>query len=168
MNLTITGPIPGDSQICNEILRSVPEWFGIEDAIVEYNRVVVKLPTFHADCETKTVGLLSVKQHFSDSAEIYLMAIQRDWHRKGIGRKLLKAAEDWLFESGVRLLQVKTLGESRESKEYESTRKFYEKMGFLKREEFLNLWPEGSPCLQMAKLLESCKSVQTTSASRRV
>ena len=167
-NLTITGPTPGDSEICNEILRSVPEWFGIEDAIIEYTRVIEKLPTFYAKCETKIAGLLSVKQHFSGSAEIYLMAVHRDWHRKGLGRKLLRASEEWLSESGVKFVQVKTLGESRENKEYEATRRFYEKMGFMKLEEFLDLWPEGNPCLQMVKKLEPNKSVQTTPASRRV
>ena len=158
MNLTITGPTPGDSEICNEILRSVPEWFGIEDAIVEYTRIIAELPTFYARSESKIVGLLGVKQHFPNSAEIYLMAVHRDWHRKGLGRRLLKASEEWLSESGVEFLQVKTLGESRENKEYEATRRFYERMGFTKLEEFPDLWSHNNPCLQMVKRLVWCQS----------
>lgn len=80
MNITITGPTSGDSEICNGILRSIPEWFGIEDSIMEYTQEVPNLPTFSAECETKTIGLLSVKQHYSGSAEIVLLAVQRGWH----------------------------------------------------------------------------------------
>jgi hypothetical protein len=48
-------------------------------------------------------------------------------------------------------LTVKTLDESRESKSYEKTRKFYLSVGFLPLEVFPLLWDENNPCLFMAK-----------------
>lgn len=149
----ITGPNDGDPQVCEEILRSLPEWFGIEEAIIALTKESTVLPTFHARVGKEPIGLLTVKNHFPESAEIHLMAVRKEWHRKGVGGMLLKAAENWLSESKVKILQVKTLGESRESIEYERTREFYEKMGFMKIEELYDFWPQGNPCLIMVKYL---------------
>jgi GNAT superfamily N-acetyltransferase len=118
MEVIITGPTSGDPKTCEYILRSVPEWFGIEKAIVEYTRAVESLPTFYAKNENETIGLLSTKFHYPNSAEIYLMAIHREWHRKGIGKQLLEATEEWLINTGVNVLQLKTIGESREMVKY--------------------------------------------------
>jgi hypothetical protein len=41
----------GKSEICNHILRALPKWFGIEDAIVHYVREVESLPMLGAVSE---------------------------------------------------------------------------------------------------------------------
>ncbi|MEX0287713.1 MAG: GNAT family N-acetyltransferase [Allomuricauda sp.] len=150
----VTGPEIGDLKTCEDILRSLPEWFGIEEAIVALSKESTELPTFYARADEQPIGILTIKKHFPESAEIHLIAVRKIWHRKGIGKLLLKAAENWLSESKVKILQVKTLGESRESKEYERTRFFYEKMGFTKIEELYDFWPQGNPCLIMVKNLD--------------
>ena len=81
------------------------------------------------------------------------MGILSQYHRKGIGHALLNAAEIELRNAGVKFLTVKTLSESRESKEYAQTRKFYLKMGFTPLEEFKTLWDDFNPCLFMVKVL---------------
>jgi len=53
----------------------------------------------------------------------------------------------------VRLLQVKTFGPSGESQEYERTRAFYERMGFLALEERTDIWDADNPCLISVKPL---------------
>lgn len=55
---------------------------------------------------------------------------------------------------GAKLLQVKTLGPSKEDPNYARTRHFYEKMGFLPPPLVeTELWGEGTPCLIMVKAL---------------
>ena len=80
------------------------------------------------------------------------MAVTPSLHRRGIGRKLLGALQEDLVTQSVEFLQVKTLGPSYPSHEYERTRLFYESMGFRALEEIEGLWP-GNPCLIMVKFL---------------
>ena len=59
-----------------------------------------------------------------------------------------------LTASGVRLLQVKTLGPSGASEEYAlDARAFYEAIGFLPLEERTDIWGPANPCLIMVKPL---------------
>ncbi|HEY7226391.1 MAG TPA: GNAT family N-acetyltransferase [Micromonosporaceae bacterium] len=102
--------------------------------------------------EDAPVGVLLATRHFPSSAEIHLMAVDRPWHRQGVGRALVAALEQDLVTDGGRLLQVKTLGPSHPSAEYARTRAFYEALGFLPVEELRELWP-GNPCLVMVKPL---------------
>jgi len=81
------------------------------------------------------------------------MAVDRDRHRQGIGRALLRAAEDELSADGVRFLQVKTLSDSRKDDNYERTREFYLAQGFTPLEEFPDLWDKDNPCLLLVKSL---------------
>ena len=98
------------------------------------------------------VGVLLLQRHFQASAEIHLMAVARSWHRRGVGRALVRHAEKRLRDEGVRLLTVKTLGPSHPDQGYAITRRFYESVGFLPLEEIHGLWP-GNPCLIMVKAL---------------
>jgi GNAT superfamily N-acetyltransferase len=136
------------SRLCESILRELPEWFGIEDATAAYIRDVAELPTFATDDD----GFLAVKQHTPKSAELYVMGVRPERHRRGVGTALLAAAEDYLRERGVEYFQVKTLGPSRPSEGYERTRRFYEARGFVALEEIHGLW-DGNPCLLMVKRL---------------
>lgn len=153
-SFTITGPALGKATACEAILRSLPDWFGIEGAIVHYAAEIEGLPTFLAlDAEEQAAGFLSVKQHFPQAAELYVMGIRREWHRRGLGRALLAAAEAYLLDRGVEVLQVKTLAPSHPDPNYARTRLYYEAMGFRPLEVLADLWDEGNPCLLMVKRL---------------
>ena len=141
------------SEICESILRSLPLWFGLEPAIVNYIKDVKAMDTWIAYDGDVPIGFISIHKHFERSAEIHAMGVLSEYHRKGIGHGLLNAAETDLRNSGVKFLTVKTLSESRENKEYAQTRKFYLKTGFTPLEEFKTLWDEHNPCLFMAKAL---------------
>jgi GNAT superfamily N-acetyltransferase len=136
------------SQLCESILRELPEWFGIEDATAAYIRDVAGLPTFAVDDD----GFLSLKLHTPRAAELYVMGVRPERHRRGVGTALLAAAEDYLRERGVEYFQVKTLGPSRPDEGYERTRRFYEARGFVALEEIHDLW-DANPCLLMVKSL---------------
>jgi GNAT superfamily N-acetyltransferase len=136
------------------VLRELPEWFGIERAIVDYVDGVRALPTFAAHHGDDVVGFLSLKLHNPRAAEIYVMGVLPARHRRGVGTALLAAAEGALRAQQVEYLQVKTLGPSRESRGYAATREFYESRGFVALEELPDFWP-GNPCLLLVKQIRA-------------
>jgi ribosomal protein S18 acetylase RimI-like enzyme len=150
--IEIAEPRLNQAFLCEPILRLLPQWFGIESAIVHYVQEIDRLPTLLASSQKQVVGFLAIKQHNEFAAEIYVMAVHPQFHRQGIGKQLVKTAEKKLRELGVEYFQVKTLGSSSSDPNYAKTRKFYESVGFTPLEEFLHLW-EGNPCLQMVKWL---------------
>lgn len=153
MNFTIEGPQLGTTAVCTPILRSLPEWFGIEESIVRYSSEIDRLPTFLACSAEQAIGFQSLKQHSPYSAEVYVMGIRPEAQRRGIGRALMDAAHVWLRKQGVEYLQVKTLGPSNHDPNYAKTRAFYMAMGFRPLEEFKQIWDEQNPCLILVKRL---------------
>jgi ribosomal protein S18 acetylase RimI-like enzyme len=135
------------------IVRALPDWFGIEAAILHYSTEIDQLPTLLACDAGRVIGFVSLKQHTSYSAEIYVMGVLPEAHRRGIGRALIDQAQAWLKSRGVEYWQVKTLGPSQPDANYAKTRSFYEAMGFRPLEEFRQIWDEHNPCLIMVKKL---------------
>ena len=109
MNLQILGSQRGSADMCEAILRALPDWFGIEESIVQYGRDVTTMPTFTAHVDGEIIGFLSVNEHFPHAAEIHVMGVLPEHHDKGTGRALTEAAERWLRDRGCEFLQVKTL-----------------------------------------------------------
>ncbi len=153
MNVVIQGPLLGQSARCEPIMRALPDWFGIEEALVRYINEVEHLPTFIACQDEQVIGFLSVKQHNPYSAEIHVLAIIKEMHRQGVGRQLLDQAERYLRARNVEFLQLKTLSDSHPDEGYAKTRAFYLAVGFRPLEELTTLWGEQNPCLLMVKRL---------------
>lgn len=151
--LQIIGPKKEKGSDIESILRKLPDWFGIEKAILEYNDTANSLPTWFSTDGSKLIGFISIKKHFPYSYEIYVMGILQEHHRKGIGKSLIQCAENYCRNNGGKFLQVKTLSADRESPAYAQTRKFYLSMGFIPLEVFPLLWGEDNPCLLMVKEL---------------
>ncbi|MBN1963595.1 MAG: GNAT family N-acetyltransferase [Anaerolineae bacterium] len=149
----VAGPRLGCGAICGEILRALPEWFGIPAAVVEYEQAVGHLPTLLAEAAGRAVGFLSIKQHNAYAAEHYVLGVLPDWHRQGIGRALIARAEDLMRAAGVEYMQVKTLGPSHSDPYYARTRAFYTALGYRPLEEFTTIWDERNPCLILVKAL---------------
>jgi len=161
MNCQIEGPLLNQAPACVPILRMLPDWFGIEKAILNYEREIEHLPTFLAKTKGSVVGFISIKQHNPYSAEIHVMAVHPDAQRGGIGRALVSAAEGYARDMGIEYMQVKTLGPSRPDEGYASTRAFYEAIGFRPLEEFKQIWDEHNPCLIMIKSLPFVSATKT-------
>ena len=138
--------------VTRRLLNGLPEWFGIAEANDEYVESATRLSGYLARENDDVVGLLLMNRHFPEAAEIHLITVTRDRHRRGIGRALLATAEADLRLEGCRLLQVKTLGESHPDPGYDKSRKFYLASGFLRVEEISDLWDE-NPCLILVKPL---------------
>jgi GNAT superfamily N-acetyltransferase len=137
------------SRICDDVLRELRGWFGLEDANARYVRDVAALPTFAIGGD----GFVSLKLHGEKAAEVYVMGVRPERHGRGLGTALLRAAEAYLRARGVEYLQVKTLGPSRPSERYARTRAFYEARGFVPLEELRGVWDDDNPCLILVKRL---------------
>jgi ribosomal protein S18 acetylase RimI-like enzyme len=153
MGVVVQGPFVGKAVVCEPILRALPEWFGIEEATRQYIADIEELPTLLAILDDQVVGFLTLTLHSDYAAEIHVMGVHPEWHRHGIGRALVRAAEVHLRQRAIEYLQVKTLSPAHPDKNYARTRKFYRAMGFRPLEEFPELWGPQNPCLQMVKSL---------------
>lgn len=151
--LVIEGPRLKQSARCEPIMRALPDWFGIEEAIVQHVAEIENLPTFLVCKGERTIGFLSMKQHNPYSAEIHVLAILREMHRQGLGRQLLHAAEAYLRDQNVEYLHLKTLSDSHPDEDYAKTRAFYRAVGFRPLAELPTLWGKDNPCLVMVKRL---------------
>ncbi|HET7657135.1 MAG TPA: GNAT family N-acetyltransferase [Bacillales bacterium] len=137
--------------ITESVLRELPEWFGIESALVEYIERS-KLTIFYAALNNgELAGFISITENFKETAEIYVMGVRKANHRKGIGGMLVDRAERDLKKRGFRLLEVKTLSGSHPDENYKRTRAFYKAIGFLPLDEQKELWDPQNPCLIMVK-----------------
>jgi GNAT superfamily N-acetyltransferase len=141
-----------DPDAAREILASLPEWFGIPEATASYVEDAGRVPSYLAVDGDDVVGLALINEHFPQSRELHLIAVRRDRHREGIGRLLLDAIESDLRESGVRILEVHTVGPSSESGEYARTREFYLATGFVAMNELRRIDWNG-PTLILVKPL---------------
>ncbi|MFC1996619.1 GNAT family N-acetyltransferase [Chloroflexota bacterium] len=82
---------------------------------------------------------------------MYVTGVLPQYHRQGVGREILFAAEYYLRDQGVLYLHVKTLSDSHPDPGYAKTRAFYLAMGFTPLEEIKTLWDEANPALLLVK-----------------
>jgi GNAT superfamily N-acetyltransferase len=143
----------GGGDVCAAILPTLPTWFGLPEANADYVATADASPTFVAYDGDEAVGLTTITRFGEHCAEVHLMAVVPALHNRGIGRQMLKSAEDWLRGRGVEYLQVKTLSASAADEGYAKTREFYRAMGFRELEEFPLLWDPSNPALQLIKRL---------------
>jgi ribosomal protein S18 acetylase RimI-like enzyme len=135
------------------ILGDLPEWFGFPGAIEGYARSIRDLPTWGCETDSGLVGFLSLKVHAGYSAEIHVLAVKREWHRRGIGKALVACAEERARAMALPFLTVKTVAAEDPSPFYARTRAFYMALGFRPLEVFKTLFRSGDPCLLMVKPL---------------
>ncbi len=86
----------GAGSVCAEILAVLPKWFGLPDSVEDYVAAADTLPTVVATLGGSDTGILTLRVHSPYAAEIVVMGVRPEYHRAGIGRSLLGAAETWL------------------------------------------------------------------------
>ncbi len=133
------------ANIARVILASLPDWFGIPEATEEYISGGKGRPFFCAFEEEKPVGFLYLKETGKHTVELAVMGVLQEYHRRGIGTALFRAAQDEAKRLGYAFLQVKTVQMGR-YEIYDATNRFYLAMGFKELEVFPDLWDECNPC----------------------
>ena len=132
-------------RIARLILESLPDWFGIPEAREEYIEKSVKQPFFAAFDGENAVGFLYLAETGKNTAELYVMGVLKEYHRRGVGKMLFAAAKQRAKELGYSFLQVKTV-QMGKYPEYDATNRFYLALGFGEFEVFPTLWDEWNPC----------------------
>lgn len=153
--MEIIGPSLARTADCEAVLRSLPMWFGIENALLMYVRDSAIMPTFALSEGSNLIGFLTLREHFPEAWDIHCVAIKADARGQGHGSRLLAHAEAWLLERGARFLQVKTVAATSPSREYAETREFYRRRGFTPIEVFPMLWDAHNPAIQCIKVLNA-------------
>jgi ribosomal protein S18 acetylase RimI-like enzyme len=141
---------PADILACEAVLRSLPDWFGIEEAIVRYVHHIESLDGYVAEVDGQVVGLIGLLRHNPQSVEIEVLAVRPEHRGKGIGRALVREVENSLKGLERVVLHTKTLGPSEPDIFYAETRAFWLATGFIPLEENL-LWGKENPCLMLVK-----------------
>ncbi len=142
------------SDICREIMSELTDWFSEPEVIEACAAAVEALPMFACVDGNRISGFVAMRSHPPDAMEILVIATRTAYHRSGVGRRLLAAAEDCARASGCRILTVKTLAyRGKTEPQYDATRAFYDRNGFIRAEVFPTLWHEDHPCLFFVKPL---------------
>ncbi len=135
-------------RIARAILFALPDWFGIPEQTEKYIESSAELPFWASFCNSEPTGFVALATTSDSTAEIHVMGVLPQHHRRGIGRRLFSALYDYCKREGYRFLQVKTVDAGRYD-QYDRTRLFYEGLGFSRLEVFPTLWDERNPCLVM-------------------
>lgn len=144
-----------DIDRCQEILESLPDWFGIEDSNRAYIRSLSELPGAVASVDGRIVGFIALAEHTPNSYEIHVLAVDPDFHHQGAGTALVGWAEAQCASRKARWLHVKTRGPLTPDPQYEKTRHFYLARGFETLFETLELWGPENSALIMVKHVRS-------------
>lgn len=131
--------------IARQVLEALPDWFGIPESREAYIRDS-RVQPFWADLEEDTArGFLALKETSPYTAELAVMGVLPEYHRRGIGRTLFAAFRQYAQDHGYQFLQVKTVQEGCYPS-YDRTNAFYRSLGFHELECFPTLWDEANPC----------------------
>lgn len=134
------------------LLPQLPDWFGNESSNQNYYRTVRDLDAWVSKNENKEIiGLIVAKIHHNSTGDIYLMAIAPQYHRQGIGKQLIEAAEAFFIRQGCKRIVIKTLSDRVNYAPYLKTCRFYEDMGYEKMITFDEFWDDENPCLLLIK-----------------
>ena len=132
-------------QITRSVLEALTDWFGVAESREAYIRESVSWRLFAAYDEDRAVGFMCLKETGKDTAELAVLGVLRECHRKGIGRELFRKAKEAAIEAGYSFLQVKTV-KMGVYEDYDDSNRFYRALGFKEFEVFPLLWDENNPC----------------------
>jgi GNAT superfamily N-acetyltransferase len=164
VHFSVRGPLLGQGEAAERILRALPDWFGIEAALQDYARAADELDTFvvvvaRPACggrefrPDQVLGFLTLRETSEDALELHVMGVLPSWHRRGAGRALVKRAAAYARAEGYSLLHVKTLAPSDPDPGYAATRAFYLSLGFRPLEVLPQVWGPENPCLLLVRPL---------------
>ena len=78
--------------IAGNILEALPDWFGIPESRERYIKESADQPFFAAYDSEKPIGFLCLKETGKETVELCVMGVLKEYHRKGVGRKLFEQA----------------------------------------------------------------------------
>lgn len=132
-----------------EVLKDLPEWFGIPESTQAYIEGAKDLQVWAAYQEGDLLGFVCLSYSSEDCAEIDCLGVKKGHQGRGIGRELIATLESEARKN-VDYLQVKTVAQG-SNQDYDRTNVFYRSVGFKKLEIFPQLWDPQNPCQILIK-----------------
>lgn len=139
--------------IAREILYNLPEWFGLPESTESYINDSKDMPFLVAYVDDKLAGFIVMNATSTDTADIFVMGVKKEFHRIGVGKKLNDAYERFAIKNGFTYSQVKTV-QSGHYSEYDVTNEFYKAMGYVELECFPDMRDRWNPCQIYIKYLK--------------
>nr|WP_106225324.1 GNAT family N-acetyltransferase [Legionella pneumophila] len=124
----ITGELA--QALCSTITKDLPEYFGLPEVNEHYAIGVRTRTNFAAKKGNDVIGLISIDFPYPNNANIYWMAVRRDFHRQGVGKQLIEAACYFAKTQRAITITVETLSPSESEDNYLKTYQFYQSVGF--------------------------------------
>ena len=131
--------------IARLVLEALPDWFEVPETRESYIKESAELPFFTAFDGKQPIGFLCLKETGKDTVELHVMGVLKEYHRKGVGKRLFERAKEAAIRQGYSFLQVKTV-QMGKYEDYDNTNRFYLSLGFREFEVFPMLWDELNPC----------------------
>ena len=141
-------------KISREVLEALKEWFEVDESREQYIRESADQPFWAAFEDDKPAGFLTLKQTGDVTMELAVMGVLKEYHRKGLGRRLFAAAKDYAAMKGYSFIRVKTV-RSGMYEDYDKTNEFYRSLGFRELEVFEEYWDAANPCQVYVMSLKS-------------
>lgn len=116
--------------LCRSITEDLPEYLGISSANEQYFKNIHSCKNLAAKIAGDYVGLISLNFPYANNINIYWMAVLKDHHCKGIGRKLIEQACQLTRKLNATTMTVETLALEESDENYLKTYKFYQSLGF--------------------------------------
>ncbi len=131
--------------IARTVLEALPEWFEVEESREGYIHDCADWTFLAAKDDDKIMGFLCLKETGDATVELAVMGVMKEYHRNGIGRKLVEKAKETAKTAGYEFMQVKTVKMGM-YEDYDRTNLFYISCGFKELEVFPLHWDEANPC----------------------
>lgn len=100
------------------------------------------------------VGFLVAIRRSNRVAHIITIDVVESWRRRGVGRRLMDAAEDWAARLGLQSIHLET------SEENTTAQQFYEARGYAKVRKVDHYYGNGATAWVMVKKLKSDSGVE--------
>ena len=104
--------------VVDEVLKDLPEWFGIPESTQAYIEGAKDLQVWAAYQESDLTGFVSLSYSSEECAEIDCLGVKKSFQGQGIGRELITTIEreagkqvDYLQEKQWQKVQIKIMTE---------------------------------------------------------
>ena len=87
-------------QIARAVLEALPEWFEVEASREKYIADCAGWIFLAAKENDEAAGFLCLKETGKETAELHVMGVLQEYHRKGIGRALFEKAKEAAVRMG--------------------------------------------------------------------
>ncbi len=95
-------------EVCANIINALPEWFGNQEHNKNYISGTADRRCFAAAIDEKYIGLIAIEELYQYNLNIYWFGVLPQYHRQGIGTKLLQKIYTYCYCNNINSITVET------------------------------------------------------------